>query len=199
MAGDRSARYQIGLLFLGALLTLASSYVFWCAQMDADKQNIAYALYNEIDTLEETVVPLAYAMNNSSGKGLQGDQIPQVIYSPNGAYYDYRKEVSSLDKDLAHNISQFYNTLIAAENDRQVIMDIYIKVNNNTPEEKRIELDEASLEISQRLEASLTRSAELLPSLKKELEEYLEIDAEGGSEPFPTLFAGSPVPPDINE
>ncbi len=198
MARDRSAGYQIGLLFLGALLTLASSYIFWCAQMDADKQHIAYALYNEIDTLEETVVPLAYAMNNSSRQGMEGDQIPQIIYSPNGAYYDYRKEVSSLDKDLAHNISRFYNTLIAAENDRQVMMDIYIKVNNNTPEEKREELDEASAQISQRLEDSLTSSAGLLPSLKEELEEYLEIDAEGQAASSPALFAGIPVPPDID-
>ncbi|MDG6257527.1 MAG: hypothetical protein QCH35_08020 [Methanomicrobiaceae archaeon] len=198
MAGDRSAGYQIGLLFLGALLTLASSYIFWCAQMDADKQHIAYALYNEIDTLEETVVPLAYEMNNRSGQGMEGDQIPQVIYSANGAYYDYRKEVSSLDKNLAHNISQFYNTLIAAENDRQVIMDIYIRVNNNTPENKREELDEASVEISQRLEDSLTSSAELLPSLKGELEDYLEIDADRERKPCPTLFAGSPILPDIN-
>jgi hypothetical protein len=198
MANDRSAAYQIGLLFLGALLTLASSYVFWCAQMDADKQHIAYTLYNEIDILEETMVPLAYEMNNSSGEGMEGDQIPQVIYSANGAYYDYRKEVSSLDKDLAHNISQFYNTLIAAENDRQVIMDIYIKVNNNTPEEKRAELDEASVEISQRLQGSLASSAELLPSLKEELEEYLEIDTGAQAESSPTLFAGSPVLPDID-
>jgi len=198
MARDRSAGYQIGLLFLGALLTLASSYIFWCAQMDADKQHIAYALYNEIDTLEETVVPLAYAMKNSSRQGMEGDQIPQIIYSPNGAYYDYRKEVSSLDKDLAHNISRFYNTLIAAENDRQVMMDIYIKVNNNTPEEKREELDEASAQISQRLEDSLTSSAGLLPSLKEELEEYLEIDAEGQAASSPALFAGIPVPPDID-
>lgn len=198
MAGDRTAAYQIGLLFLGALLTLASSYVFWCAQMDADRQHIAYALYTEIDSLEETIVPLACAANTTQGQEIEGDRIPQVIYSENGAYYDYRKEVSSLDKDLAHNISRFYNTLIAAENDRQVIMDIYIKVNNNTPEEKREELDEASVEISQRLESSLTSSAELLPSLKGELEEYLEIKSEDPADRSPTLFPDSPVPPDID-
>ncbi len=197
MAGNRSTAYQIGLLFLGALLTLASSYIFWCAQMDADKQNIAYALYSEIDTLEETVVPLAYATNNTSGQEIEGGRIPQVIYSENGAYYDYRKEVSSLDKDLAHNISQFYNTLISAETDRQVIMDLYIRVNDNTPEDKQAELDEASAEISQRMRDSLVSSAELLPSLKGELEEYLEIDALGNAGSSPALFAGSPLPPGI--
>lgn len=198
MAGDRSTAYQIGLLFLGALLTLSSSYVFWCAQMDADRQHIAYALYTEIDSLEETIMPLACATNTTQGQEIEGDRIPQVIYSENGAYYDYRKEVSSLDKELAHNISRFYNTLITAETDRQVIMDLYLKVNNNTPEEKREELDEASVEISRRMEDSLASSAELLPSLKGELEEYLEIDADGNAATSPTLFAGSPVPPDID-
>ncbi|HDR74096.1 MAG TPA: hypothetical protein ENN85_09360 [Methanoculleus sp.] len=173
------------MLFLGALLTLGSSYVFWCAQMDADRKHIAYALYNEIDTLEETIVPLASAMNNSSGQGIEGDRIPQVIYSANGAYYDYRKEVSSLDKDLAQNVSRFYNTLIAAENDRQVIMDIYIRVNDNTPADTREELAEASVEISQRLKGSLASSADLLPSLKGELENYLEIDGEEDDQPSP--------------
>jgi hypothetical protein len=96
---------------VGGTIGFTSSYLMWKKQNRFNQKNIACALYLEISRLEEHLKKL-----------LEHDSllIALPIYSEQGLFFIFTKEISFFEPELSTKIFNFYGWLNQAENIRQI-------------------------------------------------------------------------------
>jgi len=96
---------------VGGTIGFTSSYLMWKKQNRFNQKNIARALYGEISHLEEHLKKL-----------LEHDSllIALPIYSEQGLFFIFTKEISFFEPELSTKIFDFYGWLNQAENIRQI-------------------------------------------------------------------------------
>ena len=96
---------------VGGTIGFTSSYLMWTKQNRFNQKNIARALYSEISRLEEHLKKL-----------LKHDSLLLAlpIYSGQGLFFIFTKEISFFEPELSTKIFDFYGWLNQAENIRQI-------------------------------------------------------------------------------
>lgn len=96
---------------VGGAIGLTSSYLMWRKQVSFNKKNGARALYEEISRLE---VDLKNLLAPYSAV------LVLPIYSKEGLFFIFNREISFFDPELSTKIFNFYGWLNRAENIRQI-------------------------------------------------------------------------------
>jgi hypothetical protein len=96
---------------VGGTIGFTSSYLMWTKQNRFNQKNLARALYLEISRLEEHLKKL-----------LEHDSLVLAlpIYSGQGLFFIFTKEISFFEHELSSKIFDFYGWLNQAENIRQI-------------------------------------------------------------------------------
>jgi hypothetical protein len=96
---------------VGGTIGFTSSYLMWKKQNRFNQKNIASALYLEISRLAEHLKKL-----------LEHDSLllASPIYSGQGLFFIFTKEISFFEPELSTKIFDFYGWLNKAENIRQI-------------------------------------------------------------------------------
>ena len=167
---NENTKAQIFILMLGVLIGasgyLANSLFLWNTSVNKDKSDIAEGLYLDISSIEDYLVAADREfLANPDDQYIFVQATP--LYPENGLYFAYQRDISRLDRKIAQDTFTFYNHLLSAERDRNLIFEIQ-RVGDLR------ELTAAELRRQQILTQSAARevniSVSLLPALKQELD-----------------------------
>ncbi len=167
---DENTKAQIFILMLGVLIGasgyLANSLFLWNTSVNKDKSDIAEGLYLDVTSIEDYLVAADQEfLANPDDKYIFVQATP--LYPDNGLYFAYQRDISRMDRKIAQDTFTFYNHLLSAERDRNLIFEIQRAGDLR-------ELTAAELRRQQILTQSVARevnlSVSLLPSLKQELD-----------------------------
>jgi hypothetical protein len=167
---DEKTKEQIFILILGVLIGasgyLANSLFLWYSSVNKDKSDIAEGLYLDISSVEVD-------LNATDQEFLANPDERYIfvyatpLYSDNGLYYAYQRDIPRLDRKIAQHTFTFYNHLISAERSRSLIYEIQ-RVGDTrdlTPAEKRRQ-QILTHDVAREVNISMS----LLPALKQELD-----------------------------
>lgn len=167
---DEKTRVQIIILVLGILIGasgyLANSLILYNTSMDKEKSEIAVGLYLDVSSLEDYLVTTDRGFLANPG---DTDIFVQAtpIYSDNGLYFAYQRDIPRLDRKIAQDTFTFYNHLLSAERDRDLIYEIQRQ--GDLRELTSAELRRQQI-LTRHAAQELNTSVSMLPVLKKELD-----------------------------
>ena len=166
---DENTKAQILILILGVLiggsLYLTNSLFLWNASVNKDKSDVAEGLYLDVSSIEDYLVAADREfLANPDGRYIFVQATP--LYPDNGLYFAYQRDISRMDRKVAQDTFTFYNHLLSAERDRNLIFEIQRlgDLRELTSAERRrqqILTQDASREVN--------TSVSLLQNLKQEL------------------------------
>jgi len=167
---DQQTKAQIFILIVGILigggLYLANSLFLYTTSMNQDRSDIAAGLSLDVSSLED------YLLTTEQGfLANEGDRYIFVqatpLYPDNGLYFAYQRDIPKMDRKVAQDTFTFYNHLLSAERDRNLIFEIQRQGDER-------ELTSAELRrqqiLTQHAAHELNISVSILPSLKQELD-----------------------------
>ncbi|MEN6318720.1 MAG: hypothetical protein ABFD82_08205 [Syntrophaceae bacterium] len=167
---DAKIKTQIIILMLGVLIGasgyLANSLILYNTSMNKDRSEIAEGLFLDVSSIENYLVDADKGfLANPDSKYIYVQATP--LYPDNGLYYSYQRDIPKMDRKIANDTFTFYNHLLSAERDRDLIFEIQRlgDVRELTSSEKRrqqILTQDAAFEVNM--------TVSLLPPLKKELD-----------------------------
>jgi hypothetical protein len=169
-AMDETTKAQILILLLGVLIGasgyLANSLILWNTSMNKDRSDIAEGLYLDVSSIEDYLVAADQGfIANPDDKYIFVQATP--LYPDNGLYFSYQRDIPKLDRKIAQDTFTFYNHLLSAERDRNLIFEIQRLGDMR-------ELTNAELRRQQILTRHTARevnmSMNLLPALKHKLD-----------------------------
>lgn len=161
---------QIFILIIGVLIGssmyFATSLFLWNASVSKDKSDIAEGLYLDVASIEDYLVATdKQFLANPDDQYIFVQGTP--LYPNNGLYYAYQRDISKLDRKTGQDTFTFYNHLLSAERNRNLIFEI-----QRTGDLR--ELTSAETRRQQILTQSVARevnlSVSVLPALKRELD-----------------------------
>jgi hypothetical protein len=166
---DETTKAQILILTLGVLvgggLYLTNSLFLYYTSVNRDRSDIAEGLYLDVSSLEDPLVAADQEfLANPGDKFIFIQSTP--LYSENGLYFAYQRDIPKLDRKIAQDTFTFYNHLLSAERDRNNIYEIQREGDLRdltTAERRRQQI------LTQNVANEVNISVSLLPSLKQEL------------------------------
>jgi hypothetical protein len=167
---EEKIKEQIFILIIGVLIGssiyLANSLFLWNATVNKEKSDIAEGLYLDVASIEDYLVAADQQfLANPDDQYIFVQGTP--LYPNNGLYYAYQRDISKLDRKTGQDTFTFYNHLLSAERDRNLIFDIQrtggLRELTNA-ERRRQQI------LTQSVARELNLSVSLLPALKQELD-----------------------------
>jgi hypothetical protein len=167
---DKNTKDQILILMLGVLIGasgyLANSLFLWNASVNKEKSDVAEGLYLDVSSLEDYLVAADQEfLANPGDKYIFVQGTP--LYSENGLYFAYQRDISRMDRKIALDTFTFYNHLLSAERDRNQIFEIQRL--GDLRELTKAELRRQQI-LTQHAAREVNTSVSLLPALKKKLD-----------------------------
>jgi hypothetical protein len=167
---DEKTKAQILILVLGVLIGasgyLANSLILWNTSVNKDKSDIAEGIYLDISSIEDYLVSADQEfLANPDDKYIFIQATP--FYRDNGLYFAYQRDIPRMDRKIAEDTFTFYNHLLSAERDRNLIFEIQRQGDLQeltSSERKRQQI------LTQNAAREMNRSVSLLPDLKHELD-----------------------------
>jgi hypothetical protein len=167
---DENTKAQIMILIIGVLigggLYLTNSLLLWNMSVNKEKSDIAVGLNLDVSSLEDYLVAADREfLANPSDKYIFVQGTP--LYPDNGLYFAYQRDIPKMDRKVTVDTFTFYNHLLSAERDRNLIFEIQRlgDLRDLTSAERRRQ------QILTRDSArELNASVSLLPALKRELD-----------------------------
>ena len=167
---NENTKAQIFILMLGVLIGasgyLANSLFLWNTSVNKDKSDIAEGLYLDISSIEDYLVAADREfLANPDDQYIFVQATP--LYPENGLYFAYQRDISRLDRKISQDTFTFYNHLLSAERDRNLIFEIQRMgdLRELTAAERRRQQI-----LTQSAAREVNMSVSLLPSLKQELD-----------------------------
>jgi hypothetical protein len=167
---NENTKAQIFILMLGVLIGasgyLANSLFLWNTSVNKDKSDIAEGLYLDISSIEDYLVAADREfLANPDDQYIFVQATP--LYPENGLYFAYQRDISRLDRKIAQDTFTFYNHLLSAERDRNLIFEIQRMgdLRELTAAERRRQQI-----LTQSAAREVNMSVSLLPALKRELD-----------------------------
>jgi hypothetical protein len=167
---NENTKAQIFILMLGVLIGasgyLANSLFLWNTSVNKDKSDIAEGLYLDISSIEDYLVAADREfLANPDDQYIFVQATP--LYPENGLYFAYQRDISRLDRKIAQDTFTFYNHLLSAERDRNLIFEIQRMgdLRELTAAERRRQQI-----LTQSAAREVNMSVSLLPALKQELD-----------------------------
>ena len=169
-AMDEKNKAQILILILGVLIGasgyLANSLFLWNTSVNKDRSDIAEGLYLDVSSLEEYLVAADREfLANPDDKYTFVQATP--LYPDNGLYFAYQRDIPKMDRKIAQDSFTFYNHLLSAERDRNLIFEIQRL--GDLRELTAAELRRQQI-LTQHAASEVNMSVSILPALKQELE-----------------------------
>ncbi len=169
-AMDKKTRDQILILMFGVLIGasgyLANSLILYNTSVNKDRSDIAEGLYLDVSSLEGYLVTTDREfLTNPDEKYIFVQATP--LYPDNGLYFAYQRDISRMDRKIALDTFTFYNHLLLAERDRNLIFEIQRMgdLRELTSAEKR-----RQQLLTRNVAREVNLSVSLLPALKGELD-----------------------------
>ena len=134
--------------------------------MKKDKGDIAKGLYPDVTSIEDYLVAADREfLANPDDKYIFVQATP--LYPNNGLYFAYQRDISRMDRKIAQDTFTFYNHLLSAERDRNLIFEIQRMgdLRELTAAERRRQQI-----LTQSAAREVNMSVSLLPALKQELD-----------------------------
>ena len=167
---DENTKAQIFILILGVLigggLYLTNSYFLWNTSVNKDKSDIAEGLYLDVSSLEAYLVAVDREfVANPDDRYIFVQATP--LYPDNGLYFAYQRDIPRMDRKIGQDTFTFYNHLLSAERDRNLIFEIQRMgdLRELTAAERRRQQI-----LTQNTAREVNLSVSLLPALKQELD-----------------------------
>jgi hypothetical protein len=167
---DEQIKTQIIILVLGIIIGasgyLANSLILWNTSVDKDRSDIAEGLYLDVSSVEDYLVAADQDFITNPGETNIFVQATP-LYPDNGLYYAYQRDIPKMDRKIAQDTFIFYNHLLSAERDRNLIFEIQRQGDLReltTAEKRRQQI------YTQNVAREVNLSVNLLPALKKELD-----------------------------
>jgi hypothetical protein len=167
---DEQIKTQIIILVLGIIIGasgyLANSLILWNTSVDKEQSDIAEGLYLDVSSVEDYLVAADRDFLTSPGEANIFVQATP-LYPDNGLYFAYQRDIPKMDRKIAKDTFTFYNHLLSAERDRNLIFEIQRQGDLReltTAEKRRQQI------YTQSVAREVNTSVNLLPSLKKELD-----------------------------
>ena len=167
---NETTKTQIIILVLGVLIGasgyLANSLFLWDSALNKEKSDTAEGLYLDVSAIQDYLVPIDQQLIANPNEKYIFIQSTQ-LYPDNGLYFAYQRDIPKLDRKVAQDTVTFYNHLLSAERDRNLIYDI---------QRQGDQRDLTSAEITRQRSLTIDTAREvnttvmLLPALKKELD-----------------------------
>jgi hypothetical protein len=167
---DENTKTQILILMFGVIIGasgyLANSLILWNTSMNKDRSDIAEGLYLDVSSLENYLVAADREfLANPDDKYIFVQGTP--LYPDNGLYFAYQRDIPRMDRKIAQDTFTFYNHLLSAERDRNLIFEIQRigdlrELTNAERRRQQILTQNAAHEVN--------TSVSLLPALKQELD-----------------------------
>lgn len=167
---DQNTKTQILILiigvFIGGCLYLSNSYFLWNTSVNKEKSDIAEGLYLDISSLENYLLAADQEfLANSNDKYIFVQATP--LYPDNGLYFAYQRDIPQMDRKIALDTFTFYNHLLSAERDRNLIFEIQRL--GDLRELTNAELRRQQI-LTQHAAREVNMSVSMLPTLKQELD-----------------------------
>ena len=167
---DEKTRTEIIILTIGVLiggsLYLTNSLFLYYTSMNKEKSDIAEGLYLDVSSIEDYLVAVDREfLANPGDKYIFVQGTP--LYPDNGLYFAYQRDISRMDRKIALDTFTFYNHLLSAERDRNLIFDIQRL--GDLRELTKSELRRQQI-LTQHAAREVNTSLSLLPALKQELD-----------------------------
>ena len=167
---DQQTKAQIYILIVGILigggLYLANSLILYTTSMNQDRSDIAAGLSLDVSSLEDYLLTTDQGfLANSGDRYIFVQATP--LYPDNGLYFAYQRDIPKMDRKVAQDTFTFYNHLLSAERDRNLIFEIQRQGNLRdltTSERTRQQV------LTRNVASEVNTSVSLLPALKKELD-----------------------------
>lgn len=124
---DENTKAQIMILIIGVLigggLYLTNSLLLWNMSVSKEKSDIAVGLNLDVSSLEDYLVAADREfLANPDGRYIFVQATP--LYPDNGLYFAYQRDIPRMDRKVAEDTFTFYNHLLSAERDRNLIFEI---------------------------------------------------------------------------
>lgn len=169
-AMDEKTKAQIIILVLGVLIGasgyLANSLILWNTSVNKDKSDIAEGIYLDVSSIEDYLVSADQEfLANPDDEYTFVQATP--LYQDNGLYFAYQRDIPRMDRKIAEDTFTFYNHLLSAERDRNLIFEIQRQGDLReltSSERKRQQI------LTQSAAREMNLSVSLLPTLKHELD-----------------------------
>ena len=167
---DQQTKAQIYILIVGILigggLYLANSLILYTTSMNQDRSDIAAGLYLDVSSLEDYLLTTDQGfLANSGDRYIFVQATP--LYPDNGLYFSYQRDIPKMDRKVAQDTFTFYNHLLSAERDRNLIFEIQRQ--GDVAELTSAELRRQQI-LTQHAAHELNISVSILPALKQELD-----------------------------
>jgi hypothetical protein len=166
---NETTKAQIMILIIGVIigggLYLSNSLFLWNTSVNKDKSDIAVGLYLDISSLENYLITTDREfLTNPGDKYIFVQATP--LYPDNGLYFAYQRDIPRMDRKIAQDTFTFYNHLLSAERDRNLIFEIQRlgDLRELTSAERRRQQI-----LTQSAAREVNTSVSLLPTLKQEL------------------------------
>lgn len=167
---DAKIKTQILILLLGVLIGasgyLANSLILWNASVNKERSDIANGVYLDVSSLENYIVSTDREfLSNPNGNYIFVQTTP--LYSDNGLYFAYQRDIPRMDRKIAQDTFTFYNHLLSAERDRNLIFEIQRQGDTRdlTSSERQRQLI-----LTQNVALEVNASVSMLSNLKQELD-----------------------------
>lgn len=127
MQMEESTKTQVLILVIGIIigggLYLSNSLFLWNTSVNKDKSDIAVGLYLDVSSLEDFLLATDREfLANPGDNYIFIETTP--IYTSNGLYFAYQRDIPRMDRTMAQETFTFYNHLLSAERDRSNIYEI---------------------------------------------------------------------------
>ena len=167
---DNKIKSDIIILILGVLIGasgyLANSFILWNTSVNKDKSDIAEGIYLDVSSIEDYLIAADREfLANPDDKFIFVQATP--LYPDNGLYFAYQRDIPKLDRKIAQDTFTFYNHLLSAERDRNLIFEIQRL--GDMRELTHAELRRQQI-LTQHAAGEVNMSVSLLPTLKQELD-----------------------------
>jgi hypothetical protein len=166
---NETTKAQIMILIIGIIigggLYLTNSLFLWNTSVNKDKSDIAVGLYIDVSSLEDYLIAADREfLANPGDKYIFVQATP--LYPDNGLYFAYQRDIPWMDRKIAQDTFTFYNHLLSAERDRNLIFEIQRlgDLRELTSAERRRQQI-----LTQSAAREVNTSVSLLPTLKQEL------------------------------
>jgi hypothetical protein len=167
---DEKTRVQIIILVVGVLIGasgyLANSLILYTTSMNQERSDIAVGLYLDVSSLEDYLVTADRGFLANPGDTYIFVQA-SPIYSDNGLYFAYQRDTPRLDRKIAQDTFTFYNHLLSAEVDRNLIYEIQRQGDLRDLTSAEVRRQQI---LTRHAAHELNTSVSLLPVLKEELD-----------------------------
>ncbi|MEI7857439.1 MAG: hypothetical protein WCH85_08050 [Methanomicrobiales archaeon] len=167
---DAKIKTQILILLLGVLIGasgyLANSLILWNASVNKERSDIANGVYLDVSSLENYIVSTDREfLSNPHGNYIFVQATP--LYPDNGLYFAYQRDIPRMDRKIAQDTFTFYNHLLSAERDRNLIFEIQLlgDTRDFTSSERKRQLI-----LTQNVAREVNASVSMLSNLKLDLD-----------------------------